>query len=176
MISTHPPMVATWFLKQLGSGPNNDALLGDLIEEYGQGRSRIWYWRQVLIAIVVSFCKEIGAHWLLCIEGRSNRLGCHLPISIAVSRVRGGPIDRTQRDAPSRTWIHLRNDFPSLLVRYIYPRFSGCRLAGRPAASPPSSRDGPGVCRFQSTYLCSAFPHLQHARGNQSRVSTLRRR
>lgn len=68
MISTHPPMVATWFLKQLGSGPNNDALLGDLIEEYGQGRSRIWYWRQVLIAIVVSFCKEIGAHWLLALR------------------------------------------------------------------------------------------------------------
>ena len=56
MRSTNPPVVATWFLRQLGSGPNNDALLGDLIEQYGQRRSRIWYWRQVFVAIAVSFC------------------------------------------------------------------------------------------------------------------------
>lgn len=68
MRSTNPPVVATWFLKQLGSGPNNDALLGDLIEQYGQRRSRIWYWRQVLVAIVVSFCRDVGAHKLLALR------------------------------------------------------------------------------------------------------------
>jgi hypothetical protein len=68
MRSTNPPLVATWFLKQLGSGPSNDALLGDLIEQYGQRRSRTWYWRQVLVAIVVSFCREVGAHKLLALR------------------------------------------------------------------------------------------------------------
>jgi hypothetical protein len=68
MRSTNPPVVATWFLRQLGSGPNNDALLGDLIEQYGQRRSRIWYWRQVFVAIAVSFCGEVGAHKLLALR------------------------------------------------------------------------------------------------------------
>lgn len=68
MRSTNPPAVATWLLKQLGSGPNNDALLGDLIERYGERRSGIWYWRQVLVAIVVSFCREVGAHKLLALR------------------------------------------------------------------------------------------------------------
>lgn len=68
MRSMNPPVVATWLLKQLGSGPNNDALLGDLIEQYAERRSRIWYWRQVLVAIVVSFCREVGAHKLLALR------------------------------------------------------------------------------------------------------------
>lgn len=65
MSSAQAPIVATLLLKQLGSSPNNDVLIGDLTEEYGRRRSHIWYWRQVLVAIVVSFCKEIRAHsWL----------------------------------------------------------------------------------------------------------------
>jgi hypothetical protein len=43
-------------------------LIGDLIECYGHGRSAAWYWRQVLAAIVLSFCTEVRGHILLAIR------------------------------------------------------------------------------------------------------------
>ena len=39
MTSKQPPRIATWMLKRFGSGPNNDALLGDLVEQYTQNGS-----------------------------------------------------------------------------------------------------------------------------------------
>lgn len=48
-----PPRLAVWLLRNFGSSPNNESLLGDLNERLRQGRSRIWYWRQVGIALVV---------------------------------------------------------------------------------------------------------------------------
>ena len=53
MIKTaQPPTLATRLLERLASGPHGDALAGDLIEQYRQGRSAAWYWRQVLLAIL----------------------------------------------------------------------------------------------------------------------------
>jgi len=49
-------------------GCRNDALSGDLLEEYNLGRSGAWYWRQVLVAIVVGFGKEVRAHKLLALR------------------------------------------------------------------------------------------------------------
>jgi phospholipid/cholesterol/gamma-HCH transport system permease protein len=51
---SHPPVVATWLLKHFGRNPNNEAVIGDLVEHYQQGRSRLWYWRQVFIAIMTA--------------------------------------------------------------------------------------------------------------------------
>jgi hypothetical protein len=62
---SQPPIVATWLLQHFRSGRRNDSLTGDLIEEYRRGRSRAWYWRQVLMAIVISFSAEIWHHKLL---------------------------------------------------------------------------------------------------------------
>jgi len=49
-------------LKHFGSGPDNDALLGDLAEQYLQKDSAMWYWRQAMKAIPVSLFKEIRGH------------------------------------------------------------------------------------------------------------------
>jgi len=54
--------MATWMLKHFGSGSNNDAVLGDLAEQYVQNGSTMWYWRQAMQAIPVSFFREIRAH------------------------------------------------------------------------------------------------------------------
>jgi preprotein translocase subunit SecY len=69
MTPIEPPSVATWLLKHLGR--RNDALAGDLLEEYRRGRSAAWYWRQVLTAIVVSRRTEallsvgiLGIYWI----------------------------------------------------------------------------------------------------------------
>jgi hypothetical protein len=55
MRSSKPPAVATWLLEHLQSGSRNDHITGDLMEAYQHGRSRAWYWKQVLAAIMVSF-------------------------------------------------------------------------------------------------------------------------
>jgi hypothetical protein len=58
MKSLRPPILATKLLERLASGPHGDALAGDLIEQYREGRSAAWYWRQVLLAIVVCLAKD----------------------------------------------------------------------------------------------------------------------
>lgn len=60
------PSGAAWLLNKFGHG--NDALAGDLIEEYSRGRSAAWYWRQALIAIAVDFGKNVRAHKLLAVR------------------------------------------------------------------------------------------------------------
>jgi hypothetical protein len=58
MKSSTPPILPTKLLQWLASGPHGDALAGDLIEQYRDGRSSAWYWRQALLAILVSFVKD----------------------------------------------------------------------------------------------------------------------
>src|SRR5213075_1215944 len=67
--SNHPPKIPTWILKHFGSGPDNDALLGDLAEQYLQTPSAIWYWRQALKAVPVNLFREIRAHKQVAARG-----------------------------------------------------------------------------------------------------------
>src|SRR5262245_53777074 len=62
MTPTQPPRIATWMLKRFGSGPDIETLLGDLAEQYQLNSSAIWYWRQAMKAIPVSFFRDIRAH------------------------------------------------------------------------------------------------------------------
>lgn len=61
-----PPKLAKWVLKHFGSA--NEALAGDLIEEYVQGRSAAWYWRQVLIAVLIGCVSQVRRHKLLTVR------------------------------------------------------------------------------------------------------------
>jgi hypothetical protein len=72
MRSSDPPIVATWLLIYLLSGKENESLIGDLVEDYGRGRSNSWYWRQALTAIAVSFWREISTHRLLAIKATAT--------------------------------------------------------------------------------------------------------
>jgi hypothetical protein len=65
--STHPPRLATKLLEALVSQRTSEALVGDLIEQY-QRRSRGWYWRQVLTALVISARRELRAHRLSAVS------------------------------------------------------------------------------------------------------------
>jgi hypothetical protein len=53
-----PPIVATKLLEMFASAPHGDALAGDLVEQYGQGRSARWYWRQVLSAVLICLARD----------------------------------------------------------------------------------------------------------------------
>ncbi len=59
-MTRQPPAFATWTLNNLAA--IEDSIAGDLLEEYRCGRSSLWYWRQVGVAIVVSAVREIRAH------------------------------------------------------------------------------------------------------------------
>jgi len=57
-----PPSLATWMLEHLVPGERNEALDGDLLEEFHCGRSTVWYWRQALAAIAIGCLREILIH------------------------------------------------------------------------------------------------------------------
>jgi hypothetical protein len=65
MTKSIPPALATWMLEHMLWGGRNEALAGDLLEEFQRRRSATWYWRQVLGAILASFSSELRADWLL---------------------------------------------------------------------------------------------------------------
>ena len=67
MKPSKPPSLATWMLDHLLFGGRNEALAGDLLEEFQRRRSAFWYWRQVLAAIFVSLSDALRAHWLALI-------------------------------------------------------------------------------------------------------------
>jgi hypothetical protein len=73
MMSNQPPPIATWMLKHFGCGPDNDAVLGDLAEQYLRKDSALWYWRQAMNAIPVSLFREVRKHKL--IAGRALLTG-----------------------------------------------------------------------------------------------------
>src|SRR5687768_4444590 len=63
----NPPKVARWLLWQLAPGPHLETVDGDLAEPFRAGRSRSWYWRQVLLTVVVTTYEEITRHKMLAI-------------------------------------------------------------------------------------------------------------
>lgn len=60
---SNPPRQAIWLLQHACPGSDNEALTGDLIERFREGQSRVWFWKQVLIAIAVGVLSEIRSHW-----------------------------------------------------------------------------------------------------------------
>lgn len=60
-----------WLLDRLGLDP---ALSGDLLEEWAQGHSALWYWRQILSAVSLGVWKALLDHKLLAL--RAVAIGC----------------------------------------------------------------------------------------------------
>ena len=94
MKPTHPPSLATKLLEAFVPPRTSDALLGDLIEQYARGRSRAWYWRQVLLALVICAGDDVRRRKLQAVS--AIIIGCvtSLPLcyaltSLAAQFVRG---------------------------------------------------------------------------------------
>ena len=64
MKPSRPPVIAAWLLQRFGPLPETEAIAGDLLEHYQHGRSRLWYWREVLVAIFTGTCFEVRQHSL----------------------------------------------------------------------------------------------------------------
>lgn len=49
-----PPKLASWLLEHCGPSFHGHSLQGDLFEQYQEGRSHAWYWRQVAAAVWIA--------------------------------------------------------------------------------------------------------------------------
>jgi hypothetical protein len=59
---TKPPALAKFLLQHLAV--RNDALVGDLLEEFEHRKSPVWFWRQVLWIICLRFAHDLRTPWL----------------------------------------------------------------------------------------------------------------
>ncbi len=64
MTSGDPPRFARWLLERFGRTLRLGSLVGDLDEEHADGRSRAWYWRQVVGALAVGYSRALRMHSL----------------------------------------------------------------------------------------------------------------
>ena len=62
MKPSKPPVLAAWLLEHAGFSTSSSPIAGDLHEEFNRGRSAAWYWRQVLVAIVVGCATDMRHH------------------------------------------------------------------------------------------------------------------
>jgi len=68
MKPSNPPALATWLLEHTRFSATDGAIAGDLVEEFHRRGSVAWYWRQVLVAIVVGCASEVRRHPALAIR------------------------------------------------------------------------------------------------------------
>src|SRR5262249_36952677 len=64
MTTSEPPMLMTWLLERLASCHRCESLIGDLREQFHDGRSAWWYRRQVVTTIVAGVAGDVRAHKL----------------------------------------------------------------------------------------------------------------
>jgi hypothetical protein len=62
VILRQPPRQATWLLERLGGISDLDPLLGDLAEQFAQGRSGLWYWWQTLGVLGLELVRMLRRH------------------------------------------------------------------------------------------------------------------
>jgi hypothetical protein len=51
MTKRTPPRFATWIIAHIAPDYRRESLIGDLIEQYGEGRTARWYWSEVAAVV-----------------------------------------------------------------------------------------------------------------------------
>jgi hypothetical protein len=78
--------IAVWLFELLDL---DGALTGDILEERARGRSSIWYWRQVLVAVWAGIWRAVRRHKLCAL--RAVATGCAIEWLIIFLWNRWGP-------------------------------------------------------------------------------------
>jgi hypothetical protein len=96
MSVSQPPVSATRLMQRAGIDP---AIIGDLIEECSNGRSRVWYWRQAVGAL--SMKSSPRSRFIVLF-----RWSATLPLAILAVRLVSRCVMVFVRDVPqARLWI-----------------------------------------------------------------------
>jgi hypothetical protein len=127
-----PPRIATWLAHRLIATEYRESLLGDLAEQYSVRRSRLWHWRQVLAAIMVSAVADVRDHKLLAL--RAVALSAVLYVGLAsvviegVTTVRLWMLAANATVCPRYDPASVRCDFwlVSFVVMSLTPRVLSC--------------------------------------------------
>lgn len=59
MTSRPAPRAATWLLERVGGRSRFEPLIGDLVEQFEDGRSRLWYWWQAVGTLAIDLAREM---------------------------------------------------------------------------------------------------------------------
>jgi hypothetical protein len=62
MSSRTAPRAATWLLERVGGRSRFDPLIGDLLEQFAAGHSRLWYWRQAVGTLAIDLAQPLRLH------------------------------------------------------------------------------------------------------------------
>ena len=108
MKPTNPPALATKLLESLVPQRTSEALLGDLIEQYEAGRSRTWYWQQVILALVISAGREVRTRKLHAFAPSSSATLPEHPSAISRRRWLGDSWGDTWGSTRPTTWSSCR--------------------------------------------------------------------
>jgi hypothetical protein len=124
-----PPSLAAWLLKRLGVCDANEPLIGDLAEEFQDGRSAAWYWRQTLSAMWhQSGARSAGAFigWtaqLLVVfamrQYSPTTSWVALPVGAAILILLSPPLGRFTKRAAHRLPAVALDDFAYYFANYL---------------------------------------------------------
>jgi hypothetical protein len=106
-------------------------LLGDLSEEYRNGRSVRWFWRQALIGVAVCFLTEVRAHKLTAIRAVFAGLVLLNVAELAVTPVVASLTEWVRGHVPG--WLYMQWQLYRLVAASTW--FFAAILAGRTVAA-----------------------------------------
>ena len=165
MRSERPPLLARWLLQRLYSGPNPDAVIGDLLERHQASPSSVWYWRQALTTIVVSLLWAIRAHKMLAIRAVLSGYAAAWLLGLVLFYLARGPVG----SAVETLFGESRYNFFGTWGTFI--TFAG---AGWTVGSPTSSESRRDGARLR--LVCCSYRHPQTSSSHRkcTRRRTLR--
>ncbi len=134
MRTSRPPVIAEWILHRFGPMPETEAIAGDLIEQYQQGRSRWWYWREVVVAIFRGTWFEVRQDSGLLLIAIAMSWILNLAWHSVITPFENSLIDRYVFGPPGSPDIRLSTAFATFLIEAplaIATGWTAARLARR---------------------------------------------
>jgi len=125
MRSVHPPRVATWLLERFEV---DEALIGDLAEEYGRDHSRAWFWRQTVVAVIKKGATDVRSHKLLAL--RAVVIGWMVESLVGWTKQLVIPLLQGSSSWRSEVWLDAQLGFPIVPLPFLLTAAIGAVVTG----------------------------------------------
>jgi hypothetical protein len=125
MTALRPPRLAIWLLERFHI---DEALIGDVIEEYRQNRSRVAFWVQTLAAVARTSAGDVRGHaWLTARAVVVGWLAAAVMASagrLAILRMEGPWTWSTD------TWLHEQLGFQAIPISFLIVALATAAVTG----------------------------------------------